>query len=139
VGRRCSGITDSDLRRVEIPVVTDPHRCFEAVRIQERIEAAGLFGRDEFDIKAHAPPALKIGIENVRVLWSTRDLEAPRVHAIERLASFLRKCFDLAAGILDKVISRSLFRAQLTMPAARGEVCDPMSCLPMRAMLSFLC
>jgi hypothetical protein len=102
LGCRRSGIADSNLRRVEIPVVTDPHRRYDACRLQERIEAAGPFRRDKLDIKAHTMPALEIGLNNFRVLRSTRDLQAARMHPIKRLTSFLRKRFNLAAGVLDE-------------------------------------
>ena len=41
----------------------------------------------------------------------------------------------LRQASLMRLIIRSLLRAQLTMPAARGEVCDPISCLSMRTTL----
>src|ERR1700756_1059284 len=102
-GRRCSGIADSNLRRGEIPVITDPHRRYDARRLQERVEAVGPLRRDEFDIKAVATPAFEIRLDNFRVLWPTRDLQAARMHPVKGLASLFRECFDLAASVLYEV------------------------------------
>src|SRR5215469_1361180 len=101
-GRRCSGIADGNLRWVEIPVITDPHRHYDTRRLQERVEAAGPLRRDEFDIKAVATPAFEIRLDNFRVLWPTRDFQAARMHPVKGLASLFRECFDLAASVLDE-------------------------------------
>ena len=77
-GRRCSGIADGNLCRIEIRVITDPHRRYDTRRLQERVEAAGLLRRDEFDIKAHATPTFEIRLDNFRVSRPTRDLQAAR-------------------------------------------------------------
>jgi hypothetical protein len=86
-----SGEADSNLCWVEIPVVTDLHRRYDACRLQKWIEAARLLWRDQLDIKAHTAPALKVGLDNLPVLRPTRDLQAARMHPIERLPSFFRE------------------------------------------------
>jgi hypothetical protein len=58
-GSGSSGVADGNLRRVEILVVTDSHRRYDACRLQVWIEAAGPFRRDEFDIKALRRPRSK--------------------------------------------------------------------------------
>ena len=62
----------------------------------------GPFRRDKFDIKTHTTPALEIGLDNLRILRATGDLQAAGMHPIQRLAGLLGKRFDLTARVLDE-------------------------------------
>ena len=100
--RRGCGKADCNLRRIEIPVVTDPHCRYDPHRSQKWIEAARLFRRDQLDIKTHAASAVEVNLDNFFVLRPACNLQASRLHPIEGLTSFLRERFDLAARILDQ-------------------------------------
>src|SRR4029077_3673957 len=102
LSRRCSGEADRNLRWGEISVITDPHRRYDACRLQEWIEATCLLRRNQLDIKAHTAPALKVVLDNLRVLRSTCDLQAARMNPIERLPGFFRERFNLATCGLDE-------------------------------------
>jgi hypothetical protein len=71
----------------------------------------GLLGRDELDIKAHATPALNCGRRAIFRLPENTQSSGWPVSSVN--ASILRQ------ASLMRLIIRSLFRAQLTMPAAR--------------------
>jgi hypothetical protein len=88
--------------------------------------------------RAHPASAVEVGVDNLPVLRLACDLQATRMHPIEGLTDFFREHFNLAACILDEADHQALFWAQRTIPAARGEVCDPTSWLSMRATLSAL-
>ena len=73
---------------------------------------------DQIYIEPHAASAVEVGLDDLPVLRPACDLQAARMHPIERLTGFFRECFNLAARILDEADH------QVTLAGATHHACS---------------
>jgi hypothetical protein len=112
------------------PAIETPLESLEASVNKVRIRRKYRCDLQIIDLTDYNP--CEIRLDNFRVSWPTRDLQAARMHLVKGLASLFRECFYLAASVLDEADHQVAFSSTAHHAgAARGEVCDPMSCLSM--------
>jgi hypothetical protein len=112
-------VADRHLPGVEVHVVADPQRGLDAVGLEERVQRVRLCPGDELGVEPGRPAAGEVVLEHRDVRRPAGDLEAARVHPVERLARVVGERADARRGEPDE-IDHELALAQVADHARRA-------------------
>ncbi len=131
--RCCFGIAPRYLPRLQVKIAGDISDGSNVDRHEERHQLLRPGRRYEVDIDAQPLTQFDVKLQLLLVFGSPCDSQRPRLDITQRLTGIDGKVLDLSAANVARRVISSDRRMSEVNPAARGEVCDAISCLSTKA------